>query len=419
MNISRRSFLSAAAGAPLLGQQKVAAGPPPNLVLVIADSLPAWVLGCYGNQEIRTPNIDRIALSGARFVNHYLGTVGGAANRATLFSGRTAAQHCVQGPEGSLEREVLVSDVLVAAGYQCAFVGHWGAGGAQPGHGFSHVAADSAEAVTRAASEFLDQQAKGKPFLLTLAYPEPGAPVAKVPAKYLEMYKSATFDSFGIQPVAENAKAGQEFLRRPVESLRQYAAAVTALDGQIPVLQRKLMANGLFDNTVLVFTSDRGALLGRHGLWADGLASDPVNMFDEATQVPMIWQWAGRVPVHSARPELVSFHDFVPTVCELTGVTALIGKDLCGRSYLPLVLNKPLPKKEPWDDVVFGHFRDTEMVRDKYYKLVVRGKGEGPNELYDMRKDPRERNNRYGEPGFVTVRDALRKQLAAWRAKCA
>ena len=194
---------------------------------------------------------------------------------------------------------------------------------------------------------------------------------------------------------------------------------MTALDDQIPALQRKLLAKGLFEDTILVFTSDSGALLGRHGLWADGLASDPINMYDEAMQVPMIWQWAGHVPVHSARPELVSLYDFLPTVCDVAGVNAPSGKNLCGRSYLPLVLNKPLPKKEPWDDVVFGQFRDTEMVRDKYYKLVVRNKGEGSNELYDMRKDSRERNNRYSEPGFVTVRDELSKRLAAWRGKYA
>lgn len=416
MNITRRSFLTAAAGAPLLAQ-KVAAGPRPNLVLVIAGDLPSWALGCYGNQEIRTPHIDRIAQAGARFVNNYVCTPSGAVSRATLFSGRTPAQHGVQGPDGSLAREVLIPDLLAAGGYQCSYVGQWGIGGAQPGHGFAHVGADSMEAVTRAGGQFLDQQSKGKPFFLTLAYPGPSAPADSVAAKYQDMYKTATFDSFGIQPVAENAKAGREYLVNPLASLRRYAAAVTALDDQIPALQRKLLDKGLFDDTILVFTSGNGALLGRHGLWGDGLASEPVNMYEEAMQAPMIWQWAGHVPVHSARPELVSFYDFLPTVCEVTGVTAPAGKNLCGRSYLPLVLNKPLPKNEPWDDVVYGHLRDTEMVRDKYYKLVVRSKGEGPNELYDMRKDPRERNNRYKEPGFVTVRDGLAKQLAEWRAK--
>ena len=417
MNFTRRSFLSAAASAPLLAQQKGVAGPKPNVVLVIAENLPSWVLGCYGNQEIRTPQIDRIALSGARFVNNYACAPSGAASRATLFSGRTPAQHGVQGPDGSLGNELLISDALAGGGYQCAYVGKWGIGGVAPGHGMAHVAADSLEAVTRGGVEFLEGQSKGKPFFLTLAYPGPGAAPGGVPAKYEEMYKSATFNSFGIQPVAENAKAGKEFLREPLASLRRYAAAVTAMDDQIPALQRKLLTKGLFEDTILIFTSDSGALLGRHGFWADGLASDPINMYDEAMQVPMIWQWAGRVPVQSARPELVSIYDFLPTVCDVAGVSAPAGKSLCGRSYLPLVLNKPLPKKEPWDNTVFGQFQDTEMVRDQYYKLVLRGKGQGPNELYDMRRDSRERNNRYSEPGFVTVRDDLSKQLAAWRGK--
>jgi hypothetical protein len=88
-----------------------------------------------------------------------------------------------------------------------------------------------------------------------------------------------------------------------------------------------------------------------------------------------------------------------------------------GRSYLPAVLNQPFPKKRPWRNLVFGEFLNAEMVRDKRYKMILRGGGRGPNELYDEIIDARERVNRYDNPQFLTVRDALAAELVAWRKR--
>jgi arylsulfatase A-like enzyme len=133
----------------------------------------------------------------------------------------------------------------------------------------------------------------------------------------------------------------------------------------------------------------------------------------------MIWSWPGRVPVQAVRPELVSFYDFLPTVCDAAGLQPPAGRNLCGRSYLPLATNRPLPKKQPWRDLVFGQFRNTEMARDNYFKLILRDEGQGDNELYDIRRDPREMKNLYDDPGVSTVRDRLAAQLAQWRRKYA
>ncbi|MBI4873093.1 MAG: DUF4976 domain-containing protein, partial [Acidobacteria bacterium] len=164
---------------------------------------------------------------------------------------------------------------------------------------------------------------------------------------------------------------------------------------------------------------DNGFLLGRHGLWSKGLASDPINMYEEVMQVPMLWSWTGRIPAESVRPELVSFYDLLPSLCEVTGLKPPAGRNLCGRSYAPLALNRPLPKKQPWPATVFGHFRNTEMARDNRFKLVLRNNGQGPNELFDLRHDPREKINQFNEPQYVTVRDRLRKELEAWRRQYA
>jgi arylsulfatase A-like enzyme len=204
-------------------------------------------------------------------------------------------------------------------------------------------------------------------------------------------------------------------LRAMVPSIRKCAAAVTALDTHIEVIVTKLDRMGIRTNTLIIFTSASGFLLGRHGLWSDGLASDPINMYDEVMATPLIWSWPSRVPVEAMRPELVSSYDLVPSLCELTGATLPAGRTLPGRSYLPAVFNEPFPKKNRWRNTVFGEYRDIAMVRDQRYKLVLRNGGKGPNELYAVRADPREKMNQYDNPSFITVRDQLAAELAAWR----
>ncbi|MCX6622133.1 MAG: DUF4976 domain-containing protein, partial [Acidobacteria bacterium] len=91
--------------------------------------------------------------------------------------------------------------------------------------------------------------------------------------------------------------------------------------------------------------------------------------------------------------------------------------NLGGRSYLPLVLNRPMPKKEPWVNQSFASTSGVEMARDARYKLVLRKGGEGTNEFYDLRTDPGERRNQYENALFITVRDELNGALEAWRKK--
>ena len=94
----------------------------------------------------------------------------------------------------------------------------------------------------------------------------------------------------------------KNLLQDTVGNLRKCAASTTALDDQIPVLLQKLRQRGLADNTLVIFTGDNGFLLGRHGLWSKGLASDPINMFEEVMQVPMLMHWPGKIPVQATRP---------------------------------------------------------------------------------------------------------------------
>ena len=456
--LNRRQFVlgSCAATASAYAADPKRPAAKPNILIILADDLASWMVGCYGNKEIKTPNIDRLAEGGLRFNNAFVATPICSPSRATFFTGRLPRQHGIhdfltakpvenppqgqEAPPASFANEVMLSDVLAGAGYDCAYLGKWHMGNdARPGHGYGFTYTISAtrsyenpemflngekvqekgyltELLTEKACSFLAKQTPSKPFLLTLGYLNPHTPYTGHPQRYYDMYANTSFDSIGWEPPAANALREKEMLKGTVANIRRAAAATTALDDQIPVLLSKLRERGLLDNTLIVFTGDNGYLLGRHGLWSKGHASDPINMYDEVVRVPMILNWPGKIPTHATAPEMVSFYDVLPTLCEAAGVAAPSGRGLTGRSFLPIATRSPLPKNNPWRNLVFAHFRNTEMARDARFKLVLRNDGNGPNELFDLTSDPREKVNHYDNPQYVTVRDRLAKELANWRS---
>lgn len=457
MSLARRYFLFGSLATPVIAQKTKAPTDRPNILLIISDDLAAWMVGCYGNKEILTPHIDKLADGGVRFANNFVCTPICSASRATLFTGRVPRQAGIydfltpnpianppQGqaaPPPSFKNEIMIPDILAGQGYDCGYAGKWHMGDDQtPQHqykfwytmlGGSSRYQDPAmswngqvvnekgyltDLVTAKACQYLDRQSKQKPFFLTVSYFNPHTPYEGHPERYYQMYAKTSFDTLGWEPPAPNALREKDLLKDTVGNIRKCAASVTALDDQIPILLSKLQQRGLRDNTLILFCGDNGFLLGRHGLWSKGLASNPINMYEEVMQVPMIWNWPGRVPVQSVRPELVSFYDVVPTLCDVTGAP-VPNRNLCGRSYLPLATNRPLPKKEPWRNLVFGEFRNTEMAREKRYKLVLRDEGKGPSELFDLATDAREKTNQYENPEFLTIRQRLAGELAGWRRK--
>ncbi len=384
MPLSRRHFFLGSLALPALGATKTPAERP-NILLILADRLPCWILGCYGNNEVRTPALDRLAQIGLRFLNHFACAPAPAPGRATLLTGRTPMQL------GDADAgNVPLSKMLAGVGYACAIT-------------------DSAAAV-----KSLDQQPAGKPFFLTVdcAYLRP--PYDGVPRKYRDLYAQVEFATFSQEAPAKNAARDKEMLSDLALNQRLAAAAVTALDDDLAALLARLSEKRLLDQTLIIFTSTCGSLLGRHGLWDSAPASDPANMYEEVVSTPLVWSWQGHVPPQLTRPELVSAYDLVPTLCDLTGA-APPAPNLCGRSYLPLATGKPLPKKQPWRTTVFAHYQNTDMARDKRYKLVRRDQGKGPGELYDLNVDPRERVNQYENPQFVTVRTSLAAELSRWK----
>ena len=146
MKLSRRHFFFRSLALPALAAAK-ALGEQPNVLLILVDGLPSWILGCYGNREVRTPNIDLLAQVGTRFLSHYAEAPVADKARAALLTGRTTMQLKDSG-------EVMLEQLLGGIGYACG------------------SCVDSA-----GAARFLDAQGAARPFFLTAAL----APYATLP----------------------------------------------------------------------------------------------------------------------------------------------------------------------------------------------------------------------------------------------
>jgi arylsulfatase A-like enzyme len=378
MLVSRRHFFFGSLAVPAIAAKKPAPDRP-NILLLLADNVPQWVVGCYGNQEIRTPNIDRLSQLGVRFMDHFVAAPSPEPSRRSMLSGLAPAQ-----TGASIEK------TLAAAGYACNTTDPEGA--AAP----------------------IDSAAPGKPFFLTVNLSSPKPPYDAPAQRYRDFYAKTPFDTFNPEPLAPNARSGKELLADTVGSLRKYAAAVTSLDYEIQSVLARLTQRKIQDETLVIFTSACGALLSHHGLWDAGEASDPVNMYDESVCTPLIMSWPLRLPPATMRPEIVSGYDLVPTICDLLSLEPPAGK-LCGRSYALLANGKGLPKKEKWQSAVFAHLGDTWMARGERYKLILRDNA--PGELYDNQTDRAEKTNQFDNPQFVTVKTRMTGELNAWRQK--
>ncbi|HUB78080.1 MAG TPA: sulfatase-like hydrolase/transferase [Bryobacteraceae bacterium] len=391
MLVTRRSFFFGSLALPALaaktGKKKVEALRP-GILLILADELPDFMLGCYGNKQVLTPNLDLLAQMGMRFNNHFACAPAVVGGRNTLLTGCTPMQ---LGDAGTLSpQDVPLPKILGAAGYNCQ------------------------EGDSKTALQFLDGQAPGKPFFFIVNCPSLRPPYDSVPQQFLDLYATEPFDGYAPDLPAAGAADGREMLNNILGNVKKAAATVSYVDDTVKQIMAKLHSKGLTDSTLVVFTACTGALWGRHGLWDSANASDPPNMFDEAVATPMIWSWPGHIPAIAHRPELVSAYDFVPSICDLLSLE-VPPRNLCGRSYVPLVEVKELPKKSPWPMAVCAHMGSTDMSRENRYKLVSRNDGKGPNELYDLVTDPTERQNQAENQQFLTIHTELAGILAKWK----
>jgi arylsulfatase A-like enzyme len=358
MRATRRGFLLGALAAPVFA--KKTPPPRPNVVLLAADDLGAWMLGCYGNREIRTPNVDRFAQTGLRFSAMISAVPSIPAGRAALLSGQVAS-----GGAG-------LASVLGGAGYQCQ------------------------DTDLAGADQALGRQKAGTPFLLTVAE----SVFRGAGSRQAGDYSATGFETVGWDPSAA--------VQDPIPRLREAAGAITGFDGAFGELVNTVRKRNLLENTLLILTSGAGRSLGQHGLWDSG------TMYEQCVAVPMIWSWLGRVAPGNSRAEVASTLGLLPALCQLAGAAPPAGA--CGRSFLPLAMGTPLPKKQPWLNTACARLDGAGMARDHRYKLVAHADGKG--ELYDLTVDRREKVNQHGNPQFLSVKTRLAAEWDAWKKRC-
>ncbi len=192
--------------------------------------------------------------------------------------------------------------------------------------------------------------------------------------------------------------------------MEDYLGSIQSVDDNVGRLLNYLEANGLDDNTVIVYTSDQGFYLGEHGWF------DKRFMYEESFRTPLIVSWSGVVEAGSVNSDLVQNLDFAQTLLEAAGVEA--PADMQGRSLLPLLRGEPVE----WRDALYYHYYEYPGVhavkrhygvRTDRYKLIHFYHDIDEWELYDLETDPRELQNVYDDPAYADVRERLHQRLRA------
>ena len=289
------------------------------------------------------------------------------------------------------------------------------------------------------AIEFLAQRDQEKPFYLSVHFTAPHSPWAEEhhPKEYIDLYRDCPFTStpnVPPHPWAPNSKKtleqwnsephdGIRFSRAhygPIpetwqehrrESLTGYYAAITAMDHAIGRLIAQLEADGILDDTLIVFTGDNGMNMGHHGIWGKGNGTNPVNMYDSAVKVPGLFRLPGTIRSNVVNHEMISHYDFYGTILDLAGVPYEQPVDMPGTSFAALLTGEQQRVRD--HVVVFDEYGPCRMIRTHEWKLVLRVP-DGPNELYDLVNDPEENTNRFEDPTCKDVVASLRNQMTAW-----
>jgi len=423
---------------------------PTNVIFILTDDQGIWAAGCYGNPEIRTPNIDRLAATGVRLTDFFCTSPVCSPSRASLMTGAIPSRHGVHDwlREGNippnaieyLQGQTTYTDVLAAHGYRCGISGKWHLGASQlTQHGFDHwfvhqlgggpyhnapMVRDGqlvtepgyvTNAITEDALAYLAQSAAQKrPFYLSVTYTAPHSPWTGHPQEIVDSYDDCAFASCPQEPRHPWAIWLTDENLGNRESLKGYFAAVTAMDADVGRIIDRVEALGLRENTLIVFGGDNGFSAGHHGFWGKGNGTQPFNMYDNSVKVPLIFSHPGRLRQGRVCDALTNGYDFAPTLLDYLGLPGLPGEGLPGRSFVPALLGEGEGGHE--SVVVFSEYGPVRMIRTREWKYVCRHPA-GPDDLYHLATDPDERHNLAEAPEHAATLSSLQAEMAEWFAR--
>lgn len=419
----------------------------PNLIFLLADDQATYTLGCYGNADVKTPNIDALAARGVVFDHHYDTTAICMASRANIFTGLYEYRSGCNFGLGDLPSEHWAKSypvLLREAGYATAFAGKFGVlieGRGLPaedfdkwGGGPGQTSYDTAKnkSLAKYAAEFphstlsygafgrdfIRESAKGdKPFCLSVSFKAPHQPDTPDP-RFDDVYAGKTFKkpaNFGRghgEHFSEQSRQGRQYERFDSWGyrddydavMRRYHQQIYGIDQAVGMIVAELEARQLLENTVIVYTSDNGFLCGSHGY------GSKVLPYEEASRVPLIIAAPGHKP---ARTSAVTGNiDLGPTLLDLAGLAAPDGID--GVSLTPLLddpesdVRESLALMNFWGPAAVHSFG--VVTRDwKYVHWNYAQKGMKPaDELFDMRRDKLELENAALNPERAPELKAMR-----------
>lgn len=434
-SLDRRKFMGTVVAGTLgatlytMGCQKKQAAKKLNIIYIMADDLGYGDLGCYGQKQIKTPNIDKMASEGLRFTDHYAGSTVCAPSRCSLMTGLHTGHTFVRGnkevkPMGQIpipDSTMTVAEYLKEAGYYTGLIGKWGLGG--PGsegapnrQGFDYFFGYLCQRhAHNYYPEFLFRNEDRVPLPGNkVANPRPdGAGVAIKRTTYshdllaadaldfVEKHKDEPFFLYlALTLPHANNEAKDKGMEVPDYGIyadkdwpqpeKGKAAMISRLDRDVGRLLDKLRELGIEKNTLVFFTSDNGPHKEGGVDPSFFKSSGPLrgikrDLYEGGIRVPMIAWCPGTIKPNTTTNHISAFWDFLPTACEIAGVDVPDNTD--GISYLPTLLRKP-PQPEHeylyWEYFGWGF---KQAVRMGKYKAVRNGGFSAPLELYDLETD--------------------------------
>lgn len=398
----------------------------PNVILIVADDLGYGDLGCYGQSQVKTPRIDRMAAEGMRFTDFYSGSTVCAPSRCVLMTGLHTGHAYIRG-NGGLElrpQDVTVARLLQKSGYATGVFGKWGLGhenstGVPLKQGFDRFYGylDHVHAHNFYPTYLFRDDARVKLDNVVPNEGRTGGGVATVRRDYapdlttremlawLDEPRGRPFFLYWAPTIPHaNNEAGKKGMEVPdlgeyadrdwPEPQKAFAAMMSRLDRDVGQLLDRLQEKGLAGKTIVLFSSDNGPHRegGRDPDFTDSngpLRGIKRDLYDGGIRVPLVAWGPGRVPAGTTSATIGSFADVLPTLCDLAGVEA---PPCDGMSLRPTLLGQPGQKPH---DYLYWEFYERgfdQAVRMDRFKGVRHGKN-GPIELYDLSTDPGESND--------------------------
>ena len=443
----------------------------PNILWICTDQQRYDTIHALGNEHIHTPNIDRLVQEGVAFTHAFCQSPVCTPSRASFLTGMYpgSVHGCMNGNERWAEAAPLVTKLLADAGVDCGLSGklhlagaqdrveprpqedgyrvfHWSHGSSTEWEPGQHDWADWLRSQGHEQREFLEDpenfppelhqtawctdraiehiESADKPWLMSVNIFDPHVPFDP-PSSYMQRYDPAAlpgplFRDCDLQ--AQSALAGIDFqnpVRRPEEFNARhiqaaYYAMIELIDDNLGRMLDALERTGQRENTLIIFTSDHGEMLGDHGLVAKGC-----RFYEGLVRVPLIFSWPGHIESGLVSDALVELLDIAPTLLDVHDLPA--PARMQGRSLLPILRGEADPAQHR--DFVRCEFysalnsieRDrfscsyATMLRDRRYKLVVYH-GYEPGELFDLEEDPGEFNNLWDDVDYRDLRHELMKR---------